>query len=73
VIGVGGIATAQDALEYVMAGARALEVGTQVTFEGIGVFGRLARDLSQLLDDLGFSRVEDAVGVAHRASSVPPN
>jgi len=73
VIGVGGIATAQDALEYVMAGARALEVGTQVTFEGIGVFGRLARDLSHLLDDLGFSRVEDAVGVAHRAGSVPPN
>jgi dihydroorotate dehydrogenase (NAD+) catalytic subunit len=71
VIGVGGIATAQDALEYVMAGARALEVGTQVTFEGIGVFGRLARELSALLDELGFSRLEDAVGVAHRAGSVP--
>jgi dihydroorotate dehydrogenase (NAD+) catalytic subunit len=72
VIGVGGIATAQDALEYVMAGARALEVGTQVTFEGIGVFGRLARDLSRLLDELGFSRLEEAVGVAHRAGAVPP-
>jgi dihydroorotate dehydrogenase (NAD+) catalytic subunit len=72
VIGVGGIASAQDALEYVMAGARALEVGTQVTFDGIGVFGRLATDLSRLLDELGFARLEDAVGVAHRASSVPP-
>jgi len=71
VIGVGGIASAQDALEYVMAGARALEVGTQVTFEGIGVFGRLPRDLSQLLDQLGYGRLEDAVGVAHRAGSVP--
>ena len=65
VIGIGGIATAEDALEYVMAGARALEVGTQVTFDGIGVFGRLAQDLSGLLDELGFSRLEDAVGVAH--------
>jgi dihydroorotate dehydrogenase (NAD+) catalytic subunit len=73
VIGVGGIASAQDALEYVMAGARALEVGTQVTFDGIGVFGRLATDLSRLLDELGFARLEDAVGVAHRASSVPPD
>ena len=72
VIGVGGIATAEDALEYVMAGARAVEVGTQVTFDGIGIFGRLARELSVLLDELGFARVEDAVGVAHRASSVPP-
>jgi dihydroorotate dehydrogenase (NAD+) catalytic subunit len=73
VIGVGGIATATDALEYVMAGARALEVGTQVTFDGIGIFGRLAHDLSGLLDELGFSRLEDAVGVAHGAGSVPPD
>ncbi|MGP8075157.1 MAG: dihydroorotate dehydrogenase [Thermoplasmata archaeon] len=71
VIGVGGITSAKDALEYVMAGARALEVGTQVTFEGIGVFERLPRELSALLDQVGFSRLEDAVGVAHRAPSVP--
>ena len=71
VVGVGGIASARDALEYVMAGARALEVGTQVTFEGIGVFTRLPKELSALLDELGFARLEDAVGVAHRASSVP--
>ena len=73
IIGIGGIATAQDALEYVMAGARALEVGTQVTFEGIGVFGRLARGLSGLLDELGFARVDEAIGIAHRASSMPPD
>jgi len=72
VIGVGGIATAQDALEYVMAGARAVEVGTQVTFDGIGVFGRMANDLTRLLDGLGFARLEDAVGVAHRAARAPP-
>jgi dihydroorotate dehydrogenase (NAD+) catalytic subunit len=65
VIGVGGIMKAEDALEYIMAGARALEVGTAVAFEGIGVFARLARDLSSLLDELGFDRVEDAVGAAH--------
>jgi len=73
VIGVGGIATAEDALEYVMAGARAVEVGTQVTFEGIEVFARLGRELSALLDELGISRLEDAVGVAHRAPSAPTN
>ena len=72
VVGVGGIANAEDALEYVMAGARALEVGTQITFDGVGVFGRLARELSALLDELGFARLEDAVGIAHKAGSVPP-
>jgi dihydroorotate dehydrogenase (NAD+) catalytic subunit len=65
VIGVGGIMTAEDALEYVMAGARALEVGTAVAFEGVGVFGRLPQDLSALLDRLGYARLEDAVGLAH--------
>ena len=72
IVGVGGIATARDALEYVMAGARAVEVGTQVTFDGIGVFGRLPNELSHLLDELGFSRLEDAVGVAHPTSSRSP-
>jgi dihydroorotate dehydrogenase (NAD+) catalytic subunit len=65
VIGVGGIATADDALEYVMAGARAVEVGTAVTTGGIAVFGRLVRDLSARLDALGIARLEDAVGIAH--------
>ncbi len=68
VIGIGGIMTAEDALQYVMAGARAVEVGTAVAFEGVGVFGRLTRELSSLVDDLGYARLEDAVGVAHQSA-----
>jgi dihydroorotate dehydrogenase (NAD+) catalytic subunit len=71
IVGVGGIARAEDALEYVMAGARAVEVGTQVAFEGIDVFGRLTKELEALLDELGYARLEDAVGAAHGASSKP--
>ena len=66
VIGVGGIMGGEDALEYVMAGARALEVGTAVAFEGVRVFGKLTRELSALLDELGYARLADAVGAAHR-------
>ena len=65
VIGVGGIMNGKDALEYVMAGARAVEVGTAVAFEGVGVFGKLSRELSALLDELGNTRLEEAVGAAH--------
>ena len=64
VVGVGGIATAEDALEYLMAGATAVQVGTAVAFEGVGVFGRLARELSALLDELGLPRARAAVGLA---------
>ena len=66
VIGVGGIASGRDALEYVLAGARTLEVGTAVAVEGASVFARLNRELSALLDELGYARLSDAVGLAHR-------
>lgn len=65
VIGVGGISTADDAVEYLMAGARALEIGTAVTQGGISVFGRLATELSERLDALGFRSVDRVVGIAH--------
>jgi dihydroorotate dehydrogenase (NAD+) catalytic subunit len=65
VIGIGGIERGEDVLEYVMAGARAVEVGTAVATHGIAVFGRIAQELSALLDELGFARLEDAVGAAH--------
>jgi dihydroorotate dehydrogenase (NAD+) catalytic subunit len=65
VIGVGGIRTADDAIEYALAGARAVEVGTAVAFDGIGVFGHLAHDLPVRLDALGFRSWGDAVGAAH--------
>lgn len=68
VIGIGGISTAEDALEYIMAGARAVEVGTVVTQQGVGVFSRLADGLSHRLDELGYSTVSEAVGIAHGTS-----
>ncbi len=71
VIGVGGITSAEDVLEYVLAGARAVEVGTAVAFEGIGVFGRIAAELARRLDQLGVARLEELVGAAHGAAPPP--
>jgi dihydroorotate dehydrogenase (NAD+) catalytic subunit len=71
IVGVGGIRTADDAIEYALAGARAVEVGTAVAFDGIGVFGRLAHDLPERLDALGFDSWSAAVGAAHGSTGVP--
>ena len=65
IVGVGGISTVDDAIEYALAGARAVEVGTAVAFDGVRVFGTLARGLAGRLDALGFSSWEAAVGAAH--------
>ena len=67
ILGVGGISSGQDALEYLMAGARAVEVGTAIAFEGIHLFGRMVKELDHLLDELGYAKLTDVVGVAHRA------
>jgi len=67
IVGVGGIMTADDAIEYLLAGARAVEVGTAVAFEGIGVFGSLVRETDRRLHELGAARWIDLVGAAHRA------
>jgi len=69
IVGVGGIMTADDALEYVLAGARAVQVGTAVAFDGIGIFGSLVRETGRRLDEIGAPRWDELVGAAHRAPS----
>ena len=66
IVGVGGIVSADDALEYVLAGARAVQVGTAVAFDGIRVFTSLIASLDRRLDELGVGRLTDLVGAAHR-------
>jgi dihydroorotate dehydrogenase (NAD+) catalytic subunit len=72
IVGVGGVMNAEDALEYLMAGACAVEVGTAVAFEGIGVFGRLVEGLGRILAELGVESVTAAQGVAHASAAKPP-
>jgi dihydroorotate dehydrogenase (NAD+) catalytic subunit len=64
VIGVGGVRTGKDALELVAAGASAVQVGT-ATFNDPHAPLRVGRELEQLVQDRGFSRFADLVGVAH--------
>jgi dihydroorotate dehydrogenase (NAD+) catalytic subunit len=73
IVGIGGVTTAEDALEYLMAGASAVQVGTAVAFHGVRVFGELAEGLSALLDELGYRSVRDAVGAARRAGQDRPD
>jgi dihydroorotate dehydrogenase (NAD+) catalytic subunit len=67
IIGVGGIASARDVAEYLMAGASAVQIGTAVWRDGVGAFGRINRDLKAFMAKHGHRSVADMVGVAHRA------
>ncbi len=65
VIGVGGIGSGRDALEYIMAGASAVQVGTAIISKGLGVFNEITKEMASLLEDAGFRSVPEAIGVAH--------
>jgi dihydroorotate dehydrogenase (NAD+) catalytic subunit len=67
VLGMGGIRTGLDALEFVLAGASAVSVGTAV-FGDPGAPVRVLRELRVALGERGFDRLADAVGYAHRPS-----
>ena len=63
-IGVGGIATADDAYAKIRAGASAVQLYTALVFGGLSLGARIARDLDTLLARDGFDTVAQAVGVA---------
>lgn len=61
-IGVGGIASAEDAWARIRAGAALVQLYSALVFEGPGLAGRIARGLEALAVRDGFARVADAVG-----------
>ncbi|MGN6031021.1 MAG: dihydroorotate dehydrogenase [Thermomicrobiales bacterium] len=64
VIGLGGIATLGDALEFFMAGASAIEVGTAI-FTDPTVLTRLVDDLAEWMSANGVPSLRELVGVAN--------
>jgi len=61
-IGVGGIATAEDAYARIRAGASLVQLYSALVYEGPGLARRIANGLAELLQRDGFSNVREAVG-----------
>lgn len=62
VIGVGGVASAEDAYAKIRAGADLVQLYTGLVYEGPALARDINRGLLELLDRDGFDSVEDAVG-----------
>ena len=62
VIGVGGIATPEDAWQKIRAGASLLQVYTALIFQGPSLPHDLHAGLLQILEREGVSRLQDVVG-----------
>jgi dihydroorotate dehydrogenase (NAD+) catalytic subunit len=71
ILGMGGIRTGLDALQFILAGASAVSVGTAV-FGDPDAPMRVLRELEAALDERGFASVADAIGKAHGPKAGTP-
>ena len=63
IIGVGGISTAEDAIEMMMAGASAIQMCTEPILNGPSVYGKVAQGMSEWLDKHNYNSVEEIIGL----------
>ena len=62
IIGTGGVTSGGDAFEHILCGASAVQIGTALVEEGVGVFTRLEQELTACLEKKGYKSVEECRG-----------
>jgi dihydroorotate dehydrogenase (fumarate) len=62
IIGTGGVVNGVDAFEHLLCGASAVQVGTALVEEGLGVFSRLEKELDSCLKQRGYKSAEECRG-----------
>jgi dihydroorotate dehydrogenase (NAD+) catalytic subunit len=69
IIGVGGIATGKDAVEYLMAGASAIQIGTAIYLHGDTVFSKIVAELEEFMLHHNHNSIPELMGLAIKNQS----
>ncbi|SFJ94000.1 dihydroorotate dehydrogenase (NAD+) catalytic subunit [Halobacillus dabanensis] len=64
IIGMGGIESADDVIEYLLAGANAVAIGS-ANFKNPFICKEIIDELPETLEKYGFSKIDDVIGGAH--------
>jgi dihydroorotate dehydrogenase (NAD+) catalytic subunit len=67
IVGCGGIINWRDAVEFLLAGASAVQIGTAVALKGPSVFKAVAWGIDAYLKKNNFRSVNEIVGLSHRS------
>lgn len=67
IIGCGGISTWKDAIEFILAGASAVQLGSAVGDNWISVFDEINNGITTYMKQHGFSKIEEMVGLAKKS------
>jgi len=67
IIGCGGISTWEDAIEFFLAGASAVQLGSAIGDNWVGVFDDINKGILQYMDRKNYSSIKDMVGLAKKS------
>ncbi len=66
IIGVGGVDSWESALEFILAGASAVGVGSAIAKKDLKLFNEIVKGLEEYMEKEGFSSIRELVGLAHK-------
>ncbi|UCE97051.1 MAG: dihydroorotate dehydrogenase [Candidatus Bathyarchaeota archaeon] len=67
IVGCGGISTWQDAVEFLQAGASAIQIGTAIAQKGLNIFTQVNEGIEAFLEKKGFHSVKEIIGLSHKS------
>ncbi|MEM0150299.1 MAG: dihydroorotate dehydrogenase [Thermoplasmata archaeon] len=66
IIGVGGILSWEDAVEYILSGANAVQVGSGIYYKGFNIFKEINEGIENYMKSEGYEKIDDFSGLAVR-------
>lgn len=67
IIGCGGISTWEDAVEFILAGSSAVQLGSAIGDNWIHVFNDINQGILQYMKRKGYSKIDEMVGLAKKS------
>ncbi|MDH2906719.1 MAG: dihydroorotate dehydrogenase [Candidatus Nitrosotalea sp.] len=66
IIGCGGISSWEDAVEFLLAGSRAVQIGSAVGEKWTGIFSEINNGISRYMEKKNFKKLSEMVGLAKK-------
>lgn len=66
IIGCGGVSDWEDAVEFILAGASAVQIGSAIGDKWIGAFSEINNGISKYMEKKGFSKIKEMVGITKK-------
>jgi len=66
IIGCGGVSCWEDAVEFLLAGASAIQIGSAIGEKWTGIFSEINNGISKYMQRKNFTKIKDMVGIAKK-------